>query len=218
MTAVIQDLRYAVRTLLRTPGFSAVVVLTLALGIGANTAIFSLLDQVVLRPLPVPDPQALVQLDGPGPFMGRTELDRAFSYPMFKDLQEGADSFSALVARGPASVAFRAGEDSERVVAELVSGNMFQTVGASPALGRFFTPEEDVTPGAHPFVVLSDGYWQRRFNRDPKVVGMAVVVNATPMTVIGVARPEGGLHREADFGICASPRPSGGGLFGVAKG
>ncbi|MGE0813813.1 MAG: ABC transporter permease [Vicinamibacterales bacterium] len=187
---MLQDLRYAVRTLARAPGFTAVVVLTLALGIGANTAIFTLLDQVVLRPLPVAPARALVQLDGPGAFMGYTELDRAFSYPMYRDLEAGSgEALQALVARGPASVTFRAGEDSERIVAELVSGNLFPALGISPAVGRLFTPEDDVTPGGHPFVVLSDSFWRRRFDADPRVVGEAVVVNSTPMTVIGVAPP-----------------------------
>ena len=202
LTHIVQDLRYALRTLRRAPGFAAVVVLTLGLGIGANTAIFSLLDQVVLRRLPVQTPTALVQLDGPGPFMGRTEADRAFSYPMYRDLAEGSGAIATLMARGPASVAFRAGDDdSERVIAELVSGNLFEVLRATPALGRFFTPTEDVTPGAHPLVVLSDGFWQRRFNRDASVIGRAVVVNATPMTVIGVARP--------DFaGVLANEQPA----------
>ena len=189
MTHLAQDVRYAFRTLSRAPGFSAVVILTLGLGIGANTAIFSLLDQVVLRALPVRGPQELVQLHGPGPFNGRSELDRAFSYPMYRDLRDENTVLSALIARAPASVALRVGDDSERVQAELVTGNTFDALGATPALGRFFSAADDVTPGAHPVVVLSDQFWQRRFNRSPSVAGQAVVVNATPMTIIGVARP-----------------------------
>ena len=131
MSSVLQDVRYAIRTLGRSPGFALVVILTLALGIGANTAIFSLLDQVVLRALDVRAPGELVQLDGPGTFRGRTTLDRAFSHPMFRDLQEGTTGFSALVARAPASVSFRIGEASERVVAEMVSGNTFEVLGAT---------------------------------------------------------------------------------------
>ncbi|MEZ5419355.1 MAG: ABC transporter permease [Vicinamibacterales bacterium] len=189
MDALRQDLRHALRGLGRAPGFTAVIVATLALGIGANTAIFSLLDQVVLRRLPVPDAARLVQLDGPGAFMGRTELDRAFSYPMFRDLHAGTDGLVTLVARGPASVALRVDDDSERVDAELVSGTLFETLGATPALGRLIGAADDVTPGGHPVVVLGDAFWRRRFEADPAVVGRTVIVNATPMTIIGVARP-----------------------------
>jgi len=187
MDLLLQDIRHALRGLGRAPGFAAVVVATLALGIGANTAIFSVLDQVVLRRLPVPAAERLVQLDGPGPFRGQTELDRAFSYPMFRDLQAGADGVATLIARGPVSVTLRAGDESERVVAETVSGNTFAALGASPAAGRLLTDADDVTPGGHPVLVLGHGYWQRRFRGDAGVVGRAVVVNATPMTVVGVA-------------------------------
>ena len=200
MTHLAQDLRYALRMLGRAPGFAAVVVLTLALGIGANTAIFSLLDQVVLRRLPVPAATELVQLSGPGAFSGRTDLDHAFSYPMYRDLREETPTLRALIARAPASVVFRVGDDSERVTAELVSGNTFVALDATPAIGRFLTPEDDVA-GAAPVVVLTDAYWTRRFNRSPTVVGQSVVVNATPMTIIGVARP--------DFaGMVANQRPA----------
>ncbi len=201
MASVLQDLRYALRSFGRAPGFAAVVVLTLALGIGANTAIFSLLDQVVLRAIAVESPGGLVQLDGPGTFRGRTTLDRAFSHPMFRELQQGTTGFSALVARAPASVSFRVGETGERVVAEMVSGNAFEVLGATPALGRFFTAAEDVVKGGHPVIVLSDTFWQRRFNRSPAVIGQVAVVNATPMTIIGVARP-------GFFGVLANEHPA----------
>ena len=142
-----------------------------------------------------------MQLDGPGTFRGRTTLDRAFSHPMFRDLQQGATGFSALVARAPASVSFRVGETGERVVAEMVSGNTFEVLGATPAMGRFFTAADDVVKGGHPVIVLSDVFWQRRFNRSPAVVGQVVVVNATPMTIIGV-RPPG------FFGVLANEQPA----------
>ena len=158
-----QDLRYAVRSLAHAPGFSAIVILTLGLGIGANTAIFSLLDQVVLRSLAVTEPDQLVQLDGPGAFRGRSEGDRTFSYPMYRDLRDKNTVFSGVVARADVSVAVRVGDVSERVRADLVSGNTFQVLGAHPALGRLFTPDDDRVPGAHPVVVLSDTYWRLRF-------------------------------------------------------
>ena len=195
MSSVLQDLRYALRSLARTPGFAAVVVLTLGLGIGANTAIFSLLDQVVLRRLGVASPSELVQLDGPGTFSGRTDPRPRVLVSDVPRPPQGATGFSALVARAPASVSFRVGDDSERVVAEMVSGNTFEALGATPALGRFFTAADDVAPGGHPVIVLSDAFWQRRFNRSPAVVGQVAVVNATPMTIIGVRPPR--LHRRA---------------------
>jgi predicted permease len=201
MTSVLQDLRYAVRSLSRSPGFAAVVVLTLGLGIGANTAIFSLLDQVVLRALAVSAADDLVQLDGPGTFRGRTSLGRAFSQPMFRDLQQGETGFRALIARAPVSVSFRAGDTTERVLAEMVSGNTFDVLGATPVLGRFFTAEEDTVEGRHPLVVLTDTFWRRRFNGDPAVVGRQAVVNATPMTIVGVAPP-------GFYGVLASEQPA----------
>jgi len=159
------------------------------------------LDQVVLRVLDVPAADDLVQLDAPGTFLGRTTINRAFSHPMFRDLQQGDTGFSALIARAPASVAFRVGDVSERVIAEMVSGNTFQVLGATPALGRLFTAEDDVVKGGHPLVVLTDVFWRRRFNADPDVIGRQVVVNATPMTIIGVTQP-------GFYGLLANEQPA----------
>ena len=181
MSALTQDLRYAFRTLGRAPGFAAIVVLTLGLGIGANTAIFSLLDQVLLRTLPVADPASLVQLDGPGPWSGRTLDDRTFSYPMYRDLRDQNTVFAGLVAQfgTPATVTIR--RRSERVNAELVSGNTFEVLGVGPFVGRAFTDNDDRVPGTHTVVVLGFGYWQRRFAGDPGVVGASITINSTPM-------------------------------------
>ena len=190
MSGVLADLRYAARALARNPGFTAVVVLTLGLGVGANTAIFTLLDQVMLRPLPVAAPHELVLLDGPGPFSGRTENDQTFSYPMYRDLRDrSGDAFAEVLARYPANITLSLPERTELVSGELVSGNYFQALGLVPALGRLLTPADDVTPGGHPLVVLSHGAWQRRFRGDPAIVGQSVRLNATPMTVVGVAGP-----------------------------
>ena len=189
MSTFAQDFRYALRTLARAPGFTIVVVFTLGLGIGANTAIFSLMDQVLLRRLPVSDPEALVQLDGPGPWSGRTLDQRTFSYPMYLDLRDRNTVFSGLVAQfgTPATLTFR--DQSERIRAELISGNTFDVLGVAPSLGRGLTADDDRIPGGHPLVVLGYGYWQRRFAGDPGVLGQAVTVNSTPMTVVGVAPP-----------------------------
>src|SRR3954466_1608627 len=124
-----QDIRYALRTLIKTPAFTAVVVLTLALGIGANTAIFSLTDQVLLRLLPVKSPERLVVLDGPGAFNGRTFNNATFSYPMYGDFRDANTVFDGVLARFPAPFTLMAGGEAERVNGELVSGNYFDVLG-----------------------------------------------------------------------------------------
>ncbi|MGH9174850.1 MAG: ABC transporter permease [Vicinamibacterales bacterium] len=187
MSTLSQDFRYALRTLARTPGFSFIVILTLGLGIGANTAIFSLMDQVLLRLLPVKNPRQLVQLDGPGPFSGRTMNERTFSYPMYVDLRDRNDVFAGVVGRFGASATLTQRGQGERVDVELVSGNTFDVLGVSPGLGRAFTPDDDRTPGGHPVVILSHDYWQRRFAGAPAILNQVVTLNSTPMTIVGVA-------------------------------
>jgi predicted permease len=184
---IASDLRFAGRMLVKNPGFSAVIVLTLGLGIGANTAIFTLLDQVMLRPLPVESPQELVLLDGPGIFAGHTENDHTFSYPMYRELRDrGADAFSGLIARYPADATLGWRGRTERVQVEAVTGNYFDVLGVRPALGRAFTPDDDRTPGGHPLVMLTHGFWSRRFASDPGLLGQTLSLNGQPMTVIGV--------------------------------
>ncbi len=190
MSTFSQDFRYALRTLARTPGFSFVVILTLGLGIGANTAIFSLMDQVLLRLLPVKNPGELVQLDGPGPFSGRSMNERTFSYPMYVDLRDRNDVFDGLVGRFGASATLTQRGQAERVDVELVSGNTFEVLGVSPVLGRALTADDDRAPGAHPVVVLSYDYWRRRFAGSPAILNQAVTLNNTPMTIVGVAPPK----------------------------
>ena len=187
MSTFMQDVRYAVRSLTRTPAFTIVVIFTLGLGIGANTAIFSLMDQVLLRLLPVKSPAELVQLDGPGAFSGRTYNARTFSYPMYVDFRDRNDVFTGLIARFPASATLTARNQAERVDVELVSGNTFDVLGVSPIVGRALTPEDDRTPGAHPVAVLSYSYWQRRFAGLPTVLNQVVTINSTPVTIVGVA-------------------------------
>ncbi|HEY5908433.1 MAG TPA: ABC transporter permease, partial [Vicinamibacteria bacterium] len=186
-----QDLRFALRTLARNPGFTLVVVLTLALGIGANTAIFTLMDQVLLRVLPVREPERLVVLDAPGPNQGSRHSQSAslsgMSYPMYTDFRDKAEVFDGVVAHWQDTVHLGVKGATERADADLVSGNFFQVLGVRAALGRVFSAEDDQTPGAHPLVVLSHGFWQRRFGKDPSVVGLTVSVNSRPMTVIGVS-------------------------------
>ncbi|HEX5083037.1 MAG TPA: ABC transporter permease [Blastocatellia bacterium] len=196
MQTLWQDLRYGARMLLKAPGFTLIAVMTLALGIGANTAIFSLTDQILLRSLPVERPGELVVLRSPGPQGGYVWSDgdsaASFSYPMYKDLRDrGADVFSGLLARFaiPLSVA-GAGQtgQAERADGELVSGNYFEVLGVRPALGRVFNQDDDRTPGAHQVVVLSHAYWTRRFGADPAILNKTLTVNGNLMTVIGVSR------------------------------
>src|SRR4029450_4398054 len=140
MDQVLSDLRFALRMLAKNPGFPAVIVPTLGLGIGANTAIFTLMDQVLLRPLPVEAPQELVLLDGPGPYSGRTENDHVFSHPMYLALRDGSGAaFSGVAARFATDATLTTRGRSERVLAEVVSGNYFDVLGVRAAPGRGVT-------------------------------------------------------------------------------
>jgi predicted permease len=187
---MVQDLRYALRTLITTPVFTIVVVLTLALGIGANTAIFSLTDQVLLRLLPVKSPERLVVLDGPGAFQGRTFNSGTFSYPMYRDFRDGNTVFDGVLARFPAPLTLMTNGQAERVSGELVTGNYFDVLGVHAQIGRTFTADDDRTPGGHPIVILSHNYWIRRFGGDPGVLNRTVTINGLPMTIVGIT-PQG---------------------------
>ncbi|HSL22070.1 MAG TPA: ABC transporter permease [Vicinamibacterales bacterium] len=183
-----QDLRYALRSLRRTSGFTAIVVLTLGLGIGSNTAIFSLADQMLLRMLPVHRPDELVTLDGPGAFRGRTFNRATFSYPMYRDFRDKNAVFAGVIGRFPSAVTFTYDGQPERVTGELVTGNYFDVLGVRPALGRLFTTADDRTPGAHPVAVLSHGFWKRRFGLDASILNKPVSINGHPMTIVGVTQ------------------------------
>jgi predicted permease len=184
----VRDLQYALRTLRRTPGFTAVAVLTLALGIGANTAIFTLLDQVLLRLLPVKDPHALVLLTMRGKHYGSNWGQNAISFPMYKDFQQHNEVFSGMMARFPLYSSVTFGNQSERVKAELVSGTYFDVLGVSAAAGRTFTVDDDRTPHAHPVVMLSYNYWKGRFAGKQDVIGTTILVSNQKMTIVGVAQ------------------------------
>ncbi len=187
LDTVLRDLKYSLRMLARTPGFTSIAVLTLALGIGANTAIFTLLDQVLLRLLPVKDPQQLVLLTMRGRHYGSNWGGNAISHPMFRDFLEHNEVFSDLFCRFPYAVSVSIGQQAERAPVELVSGTYFSTLGLAPALGRVLTPEDDVVPSGHPVVVLSFNYWKTRFGGDPQIVGKDLLVNNYKMTIVGVA-------------------------------
>ena len=186
---MLQDLRYAARTLRTTPAFTLVVVVTLALGIGANTAIFSLTDQVLLRLLPVKAPERLVVLDGPGAFQGRTFNNGTFSYPMYRDFRDRSTVFDGVLGRFPAPLTVMADGQAERVSGELVTGNYFDVLGVRAYIGRAFSPDDDRTPGGHPIAMLSHHYWTRRFGADPGVLNRTVTLYGLPMTIVGVTPP-----------------------------
>lgn len=177
-----RDLRYAVQMLRRTPLFSAIAILTLALGVGANTFIFTFIENILLRSLPVSDPERLVSLNwGGAPNM---------SYPNYVTFRDQNGVFSKLVASrvNIVNLSLRPRENF-LVWGYEATGNYFQTLGINPQLGRFFTPTDDGAPGAHPLIVISDRYWRSHFAADPNVLGRVVKLNGFPFTIIGVAPP-----------------------------
>lgn len=187
------NLRLALRTLFKSPFITLVAILSLALGIGANSAIFSLFDQMLLRPLPVAAPEELVNLKSPGPKPGSNSCsqaggcDEVFSYPMFRDLESAQTGFTGLAAHRNfgGSVAYQG--TSLRADGLLVSGSYFPVLGLTPALGRLLSPDDDKTVGSHFVTVLSYAYWQRRFELNPAILNETVIVNGHAMTVVGVA-------------------------------
>jgi predicted permease len=185
-----RDLAFSLRTLRRSPVFTAVAVISLALGIGANTAIFSLVDQVILRLLPVHDPQRLVVLHGDYDLNGSSTADNyesVYSFSMYRELRDHAQGFAGVIARSGGGVTLQYQGNAEAVDADVVSGNYFQTLGVGSAAGRVFTAEDDRTPDAHPVVVLSQPYWAKRFASNRNIVGQKIAINGFPMTAIGVA-------------------------------
>ena len=192
MEAFIQDFKYGIRTLIKNPGFTVIAVLTLALGLGANTAIFSLTDQVLLRLLPVDNPKELVVLRSPGPKQGRmwSDGDNAspFSYPLYKKVRDDNNVFSGLLARFAIPLSVSGEGQTERANGELVSGNYFEVLGVRPVVGRLLTQDDDNVPGAGQVVVLSHSYWSRHFGADPGILNKTLIINNAGMSVIGVAQ------------------------------
>ena len=182
------DLKLAVRGLFRSPLFSIVAILSLALGIGANTAIFTLIDQILLRKLPVKNPDELVMLYQQGPHSGSNMGSRMHSYPIYEEYRKRGEPLAEVLARRLASASISVDNQTERVEVEMVSGNFFTMLGVGPALGRVFNSQEDdqVYQG-HPFVVLGHNYWVTRFGKDPAVIGKKILVNNYPMTIVGVS-------------------------------
>jgi predicted permease len=190
-----QDLQFAFRQLRRSPGFTTAAVLSLALGIGANTAIFSLFDQVLLRPLRVRDPQQLVLLNWQGLFYGPSMGDDMLSYPCYRDIHDHNQAFSAVL--GYHHLMFGVGYQGqiERIPGALVSGNYFALLGVPAFLGRTLSEDDDRIPGGHPVAVLTYDFWVDRFHSNRDILGTSIIVNGSPFTVIGVgARGFSGLE------------------------
>ena len=186
---VLQDIRYGFRMLRRSTGFTAVAVLTLALGIGANTAIFSLMDQVLLQLLPVKHPEQIVLVVERGTRFGDSWGDNDISYPLYRDFRDGNQVFSGMFCRYPTSVSLGYGDRTEQAAAELVSGSYFPVLGVTAVVGRTLTPDDDRVPGGHPVAMLSYSFWQNRFSSDESIVGRQIVINGYTFTVIGVSQP-----------------------------
>ena len=182
------DLRFALRSFRSNPGFTIVVILTLAIGIGANSSIFSLMDQVLLRALPVVEPERIVVLSSPGTWSGWSMGRDRFSYPFYREFRDENENFDGALARYADSVTLEYGGATERIESVLVSGNYFDVLGVRPASGRLLRQSDDETPGAHAVAVLSHRYWQSRFGGESSIVGDSVRLNGHPMTVVGVAR------------------------------
>ena len=187
-----QDLRYGARMLAKSPGFTVVAALSLALGIGANTAIFSLMDAVLLRTLPVQHPERLVLVNT----AQTARLENQYSYPVYEQFRDQQQSFAGVFASGFVDRwnikinGTGAQDDVEQAEGTLVSGSFFSALGVKPAVGRVFTMEDDRAPGAHPVAVISHRYWRRRWAGDPAVIGRTFSLNDTAFTIIGVAASE----------------------------
>jgi predicted permease len=191
---LLRNSRYAFRQFRRNPGFTIASVLTLALGIGVNTAIFSVFYQMVLQPLPVPEPDRLVNLTAPGPKSGGMIVDATggaddvFSYPMFRDLEKSQGVFTGIAAHCRFAANLAAKGTTQSGSGLFVSGSYFPVLGVRAELGRLLGPLDDRTIGGSRVVVLSYGYWKSRFDRDPGVLNQTLVINGQPMTIVGVAQ------------------------------
>ncbi|HEV2915200.1 MAG TPA: ABC transporter permease [Pyrinomonadaceae bacterium] len=188
MGTLMQDIRYGVRMLLKSRAFTVVAILSLALGIGANTTIFTLVNTILLQSLPVAEPARLMSVYGTDEKNKGNQLDFApISYPNYLDYRDQNDVFSGLLIFGGAAMSLSGTGEAEQLNGLIVSGNYFDVLGVKAKQGRTFLPEEDATPGSHPVIVISYGLWQRRFGGDPSIVGKQVTLNNQSFTVIGVA-------------------------------
>jgi predicted permease len=183
MNTLWQDLRYGARMLLRNPGFTLIAVLTLSLGIGANTAIFSFVNSLFLRPLAVTNPEQVMRLYAEN---SRGQKYDSFSYANYADLRDRSQTLQALAAHSYTDASVGLGAGAEDTSGEVVTGNYFNLLGVNTVLGRTLLPEDDLTPGAHPVVVISHAFWQKRLGADKNAVGRTLYINGHPFTVVGV--------------------------------
>src|SRR4051795_11389338 len=183
MSALLRDLRHGLRRLLSSPGFTAVATLTLALGIGANVAIFTVVNAVLIRPLPFPDPDRLVRIAADARATSGRNI--GISQPELDDLRNRAGIFDGVTALWPVSASFLGGERPERIEVMVTSANYFQLLGAAPQLGRVYGPA-DAVPGFSDAVVISDGLWRRAFGGSREVLGRKVIMDTDTYTVVGV--------------------------------
>jgi putative ABC transport system permease protein len=208
MGSLTQDLRYGVRVLVKSPGFTFVAILVIALGIGANTAIFSVVNAVLLRPLPFEEPERLVRVFGTN--VRRNNLQRPHSWPNFSDLRAQCASFESMAAYSGSTSALAAGETPEQVTGVVASGDIFRVLKTQPALGRLLGPEDE-RPGGSPAIVISHGLWQRRFGGDPSIVGRHVKMDGRDREIVGVT-PAGFnfefVSEPADFWMAIDPGES----------
>ena len=201
MNTFMQDLRFAARQLMRSPGFAVTVIVTLALGIGANSAIFTIFDQIMLRKLPVANPKELVRFEWTGGFQGSMssfggDSSDYFSHPMYKDLRERNSVFQDIVAADRCNLGISWHDQAENKDAEIVSGNYFEMLGVRPVVGRLFTASDATAKEANPVVVLSFDYWKTHFNAQADIAGKTVLINGQPFTILGVAAQ--GFHSAID--------------------
>src|ERR1700722_3225959 len=188
MRSIGKDIQFALRAFRKSPVFTVVALLSLALGIGANTAIFTLLDQVLLRLMPVKNPQELLLLHMEGFHYGSNWGETVLSYPMYRDFKAKNSVFTDMFCRRGNQFSLGFNGTTERVDGELVSGTYFPVLGVGAAIGRTITPDDDRIPGGHPLVMLSYAYWQSRFAGDPSIVGKQTTVNGHNYTIVGVAQ------------------------------
>ena len=189
MPSLLPDVRLALRSWRKSPGFAVVAILSIGLGIGANAAIFTLVDQVLLRTLPVDRTDELVQVTFTGSRYGNNWGDGTeMSYPMYTDIRDGNQVFGGVFGRYVTAFHIGAAGRTERVTGEIVSGTYFPVLGVGAAIGRTLTPEDDRLPGGHPHAVLSHAYWSARFASDPGVLGSTMTINGYPYTIVGVAQ------------------------------
>src|SRR5262245_61407618 len=189
MQTLLQDLRYGARMLLKKPGFTLVAVLTLALGIGANTAIFSVINSLMLRPLPYREPDRLVKVFQAEPDPLKGMLPSIWSYPRFEVLRDQSRSFTAVAAVAQQQHNLTGANEPERLQVELVSASYFPMLGVEAVAGRAFTEEEDRTPGANLAVMLNYNLWRRRFGGDVQAIGKTIELDKHSFTIVGVAPP-----------------------------